>query len=125
MRSRRALLPAFFGGLLLSADARAKKKKKNKGEAVQTGVIGGTVFDSNRRSLPGAKVSVYEVSEPKKKRGQAICDRRGEFAVRLPAGEQFEYVVRVEAKRFATAERKSQVYIGERVNLNFVLDLEP
>jgi len=125
MLLRRDFLQACFGALLLSAKASSKKKKKGKGEAVQTGVIGGTVFDSNHRSLPGAKVSIYEISELKKKRGQAICDRRGEFAVRLPAGKQFEYVVRVEAKRFATAERKSQVYIGERVNLNFVLDREP
>ena len=111
--------------MLLCADARAKKKKKTKGEPIPTGVIGGTVFDANRRSLPGAKVSVYEVSKPKKKLGEAISDRRGEFAVRLPAGEQFEYVVRVAAKRFAAAERKSQVFIGERVNLNFLLDLKP
>jgi len=80
-------------------------------------VVAGSVFDSNGRSLPGAKVEVVSESDSKRKR-QALTDRRGEFAVRVPPGR---YAVSVSARGFQAQEKAVQVEEGEKSAMSFLL----
>lgn len=66
-------------------------------------VIFGTVFNEKGFSLPGAEVKVRRAGE-KRVRGEAISDRRGEFAVRVPRGAEYEVTVR--ARGFAEQTQK-------------------
>ena len=85
-------------------------------------LVAGTVFHKSGHSLYGAKVIVFNEAQPKKKL-RGVSDRRGEFVVRVPAGEA-HYVVQVSAKGFESAEKKVQIYGMEKVNVNFMLSPE-
>lgn len=61
-------------------------------------LIRGTVFDDRALSLPGAELRIRRTSE-KKFRWETYMNSRGEFAVRVPQGSQYELVV--QAKGFA------------------------
>lgn len=84
------------------------------------GVVAGSVFNENGRSLPGARVLVAPQGAPKKKR-QAATDGRGEFAVRVPAGP-VSYVVTVEANGFAAQSKTVQVFESEKTSVTFLLE---
>jgi hypothetical protein len=58
----------------------------------------GTVFTDKAYALPGAKIHVRRSSE-KKFRWETYTNSRGEFAVRVPQGDEYEIVVL--AKGFA------------------------
>ena len=121
--TRRALMLLPASASLLAA---AKKKDKGKKKSRQPlGLISGTVFDSNGRSLPGAKVIATTVADPKTKL-EAIASPRGEFNLRAPADADLskgvEYTVRAEAKGFEPAEKTVEVYQAQRTNVNLLLD---
>jgi hypothetical protein len=59
-------------------------------------LIFGTVWGPDARPVQGVKIKVRRAQE-KKARWEMYSDRRGEFAVRLPAGKQ-EYVVWADVK---------------------------
>ncbi len=59
-------------------------------------LIFGTVWGPDSRPVQGVKIKVRRAQE-KKARWEMYSDRRGEFAVRLPAGKQ-EYVVWADVK---------------------------
>ena len=102
----------LFAGL---ATAGAKKKRTTQPQAL----VAGTVFQKSGRLLPGAKVTVVD-EEGKLKRARGITDRRGEFAIRVPAGRA-RYRVTVEAKGFQSQEKTVEIYESEKVSVNFQL----
>ena len=117
-----------YGGLLLQfspwavivlavalVPAAYPKKKPRPSQAL----IAGTVFQSSGRSLPGAAVEVRNESNRKKKFG-ARTDRRGEFAIRVPAGKA-TFQVTAKAKGFGPEQKSVEVYADEKVTLNFIL----
>ena len=117
-------------GLILVAlstlPAAAKKKKdKGKNKKEPLGLISGTVFDADGRSLPGAKVTVTDPANPKVKL-EAFTSPRGEFNIRTPADPDLAtgraYAVHAEAKGFEPAEKSIEVYQAQRSSLNFMLD---
>ncbi len=63
-------------------------------------LIRGTVFDDRGLSLPGADLRIHREGE-KKARWETYSNSRGEFAIRVPPGSQYEVVVR--SKTFADA----------------------
>lgn len=63
-------------------------------------LIHGTVFDNKALSLPGAQLRLRRTSE-KKYRWNAYTNSRGEFAIRVPPGTNYE--VLVQSKGFADA----------------------
>ncbi len=69
--------------------------------------------------LPGAKVTVAD-EEGKPKRGHGITDRRGEFAILVPAGRA-RYRVTAQAKGFQSQEKTVEIYESEKVTVNFQL----
>jgi hypothetical protein len=119
--TRRAAI--FMGVFAVPAATAAKKDKSRKREPL--GVISGTVFDAEGRSLPGAKVLVHDAANPKV-RFEAFTNNRGEFSVRAPAEEDLstsrKYTIRAEAKGFEPGEKTVEVYQAQRTNANLLLD---
>ena len=99
-----------------TASGAPKKKRKPEPQAV----IAGTVFHKSGFSLRGVKVVVFDLARPKKKM-RAVTDGRGEFAIRVPAGEA-RYQVEAQAKGFASQQREVEIYGMERINVNLILD---
>ena len=56
-------------------------------------LIRGTVFTEKALSFPGAQLRIRKVGE-KKYRWESYTNSRGEFAVRVPQGSDYEMVVR-------------------------------
>ncbi len=106
---RRSLL--LLAGLPLCAQ---HKKKQQPGA-----VIFGTVFRESGLSLPGANVLVYNEASPKKKY-RAVTNYRGEYRVRVPAGEA-SYVVSGSARKFEKAQRTLKIYDMEQATANLIL----
>jgi hypothetical protein len=104
------LRPAIVSALclLLAASGMAAVEQSKKGK--QSFLIFGTVFTEKGFSLPGAEVLVRRTGE-KKVRGEAASDRRGEFAVRVEPG--YEYEVSVKARGFVEAK---QIVDGRTAN---------
>ena len=120
MTRRTAIWIAFAAVPALAA----KKKKKGK-DAEPLGVISGTVFDADGRSLPGSKVTITDAENPKV-RFESFTNNRGEFSVRTPADEDLatgrSYTIRAEAKGFEPGEKTVEVYQAQRTNANLLLD---
>lgn len=119
--TRRAVILLSCSGLPLAA---AKKRDKGKKKQEPLGLISGTVFDLDGRSLGGARVTVTGVDDPEV-RLEAIASPRGELNIRAPADEDLskgrKYIVRAEAKGFAAAEKTVEVYQAQRTNVNLLL----
>ncbi len=96
--------------------APERQGQKEKGGSPHRYLIFGTVFSHQGLSLPGAAIHVRRSGE-KKVAAEATSDRRGEFAVRVPQG--FEYQVTVTAKGFRDAVRKVDARAGDREDLVF------
>ena len=107
--TRRTLL------LLAALPLCARDKKRRQPEAV----IFGTVFQESGLSLPGANILVYNEASPKKKY-RAATNYRGEYRVRVPAGEA-TYVVAASARKFEKGRRTVKVYDLEQATANIVL----
>jgi hypothetical protein len=72
-------------------------------------LIRGTVFQPSGRAFPGLKLRIRRESE-KKFRWETFTNSRGEFAVRVPQGLQYELVVG--AKGFAEQARQIDARSG-------------
>jgi len=77
--------------------SRASSSSKGKKKPLPVFLISGTVFDEKALSFPDVKVRIRLTSE-KKYRWETYTNSRGEFAVRVPEGNQYE--VLVQAKKF-------------------------
>jgi len=90
------------GAPLLASPVPTAQTQKKKPPADDF-LIFGTLFKEQGFAFPGARIEVRRAGE-KKVRGRAISDRRGEFGIRVPRGAEYE--VRIEARGFATMNRK-------------------
>jgi hypothetical protein len=84
-------------------------------------LIRGTVFQPSGRAFPAVKLRIRRESE-KKFRWQTLTNSRGEFAVRVPQGLQYE--VAVAAKGFAEQTRQVDARSGISEE-NVAFRLEP
>ena len=101
-----------------AATPKADEKKDRK--KPEPFVLAGTVFTEGGFSLPGAEIRVRRAGE-KKVRGKARSDRRGEFGIRLPAGQEYE--VTIEANGYETQTRQFTAQLGTPGN--FVFRMQP
>jgi hypothetical protein len=71
-------------------------------------LIRGTVFTEKALSFPGAQLRIRKAGE-KKFRWESYTNSRGEFAVRVPQGSDYEMVVRARgyAEQMRTVDAKS------------------
>jgi hypothetical protein len=83
-------------------------------------LIRGTVFQSSGLAFPGITLRIRRESE-KKFRWQTVTNSRGEFAVRVPQGIQYE--VTAEMKGYAEQSRKIDASSGiSEENVTFRLE---
>jgi hypothetical protein len=82
-------------------------------------VIFTTVFTERGFALPGARVRVRRMDE-KKFRWEAVSDRRGEFAMRVP--QDSEYEMTVEAHGYKMQTRKVSASDGNRADLTIRME---
>ena len=75
-----------------------EKPQKQRYSHANDFLIIGTVFDPKGYAFPGAELRVRRTNE-KKYRWECYTNSRGEFAVRVPQGTDYEMVIR--AKGFA------------------------
>jgi carboxypeptidase family protein len=103
-----------------AADTSPSPASKRKKKPVPSFLIIGTVFDEKALSLPGAQVRVRPSGE-KKFRWETYTNSRGEFAVRVPPG--YEYEVLVNAKNYQDQSQRidSKVDVQQRLSIK----LEP
>jgi hypothetical protein len=111
-------------GLLLALAATicspcfAQEKKSAKDYAL----IYGTVWNAENRAIAGVPVKIQRVGD-KKAKWQQVSDRRGEFAQRVPPGEN-EYVVVADIKvpkGGTKPQTKVHVQNNERVDISLHL----
>jgi hypothetical protein len=82
--------------------APPSKPGKQKYSHANDYLIRGTVFTEKALSFPGAQLRIRKAGE-KKFRWESYTNSRGEFAVRVPPGSDYEMVVR--AKGYAEQTR--------------------
>ena len=87
-------------------------------------LIKGTVFTSDGRPVPGAKIAIVradlEPKQQKKSLKHAISDRLGEFAFRMDVGPA-KFHLTAEAQGFAKQEKDIEVAGDERADISVVL----
>lgn len=89
-------------------------------------LLKGSCFDQRGFSLSGVAIQVTlppgENGKKREKRWRMQSDRRGEFAVRLPAGEQ-TVTVTASKKGYRKAEKSVQFYADELQHI--VIQMKP
>jgi hypothetical protein len=102
------------------SSSSAKGSKQNYSHANDF-LIRGTVFTDKALSFPDVQLRIRRAGE-KKFRWEDRTNSRGEFAIRVPQGTQYEMVVR--AKGFAEQARTIDARNGSGEN-NVVFRMEP
>jgi hypothetical protein len=105
-----ALLLSFLG---LSASAQDKK---------DYALIYGTVWSADNHAIPGVPIQIQRVGD-KKPKWKLLSDRRGEFAQRVPTGDN-EYVVIADIKAPKGGRKpqtKVHIYRNERADISLHL----
>lgn len=102
----------WLGGATLFCTPAAAQQTS--GSHAHDFVIFATVFTDQGFALPGARVRVRRTDENKPK-WEATSDRRGEFAVRVPEGAEYE--MSIEAGGFKPEIRKIDAREEARADL--------
>ncbi|HVO57118.1 MAG TPA: carboxypeptidase-like regulatory domain-containing protein [Dongiaceae bacterium] len=93
------------------AAQESTSKQKSNGHANDF-LVRGTVFTQEGLALPGAELRIRRSTE-KKFRWTDYSNSRGDFAIRVKMGDDYEVVVR--AKGFADQTQAVNAHTGERV----------
>ena len=104
-----------------AAPAAAAQSNAKKYSHAQDFLIKGTVFSDKALAFPGVKVQVKRAGE-KKFRWETYSNSRGEFAVRVPQGADYELVVH--NKGFADQTRPIDAKTGDSQD-GIVFRMEP
>lgn len=125
------LLPGAFGKVqdpappqassTPAAATPASKPGKQKYSHANDFLIRGTVFTDKALSFPGVQLRLRKIGE-KKFRWESHTNSRGEFAVRVPQGSEYEMVV--SAKGFAEQKQGIDAKTGANEK-NLVFRMEP
>jgi hypothetical protein len=100
------------------APSDSSSSRKSKHTHADDLVIHGTVFNERGLAFPGVKLRIRR-SDQKKPHWETYSNFRGEFAVRVPKGPDYE--IAAESKGFA---RQSQAINGQSEE-NVVLHMQP
>jgi carboxypeptidase family protein len=103
-----------------SAPDAGSSSSKTRARLIPNFLIIGTVFNENAFSFPGVQVRVRRLGE-KKFRWEAYTDSRGEFAIRVPTG--FEYEVVIHVKKYT--DQMQNVNAKADVQQRLSIKLEP
>jgi hypothetical protein len=108
--------PPAASGQTSAAGANASGKSK----PIPSFLIIGTIFDERTFAFPGVQVSIRRSGE-KKFRWETYTNSRGEFAVRVPPGVEYEVVTHMKNYRDQTTSVDSKVEVQQRLSIK----LEP
>ena len=108
--------PATTGGSSSSVHAPAD----NKGRAIPSFLILGTVFNEKALSMPGVQVRIRRTDE-KKFRWETTTNSRGEFAVRVVPGYEYEVVTHAKKYKDQSQAVDAKVDVQQRLSIK----LEP
>ncbi len=103
------------------APAPTSELTKKKSSHANDFLIRGTVFNDKGLSFPGAQLRIRRASE-KKFRWETYTNSRGDFAVRVPQGADYEIVV--QSKNFPEQTRTVNAKTGAREE-SMVFRMEP
>jgi hypothetical protein len=97
------------GPATASTSSSSSSGKRGRGRPADFLIIG-TVFNDKAYAFPGAHIRARRTAE-KKFRWQTYTNSRGEFALRVPQGEEYEIVVNVKgfADQGGTVSAKSGI----------------
>ncbi len=112
------LLLGLASWLSPSTGAIPQKEKSSKEALEKEFLLFGTVFTGQGFALPGCELRVRRAGE-RKVRWEARSDRRGEFAIRVPVGN--EYDMSVLAKGYQEQTRRVDARTGAHKDLVFRL----
>jgi len=101
--------------------ATPAKPEKKKYSHSNDFLIRGTVFSDKALSFPGVQLRIRKAGE-KKFRWESYTNSRGEFAMRVPQGSDYEMVV--QAKGFAEQTRRIDAKTGANEQ-SIVFRMEP
>ena len=114
--NRRDLIVAAVAATLTSAGLAAQSPSPADPHAI----LFGTVFNDSHFVIEGARIVAYNQASPKKKY-RAVTNYRGEYRIRVPAGNG-TYVVSASAPKFARSERTVEVYGIDKSTANLILE---
>ncbi len=112
---RRACLVAALAALGAQSESALAQERPS-----EQALLFGTVFRGSYLALEGARVVAYNEARPKKKY-RAITNYRGEYRIRVPAGDA-TYVIAASAPKFVQSQRTVQVYGIEKSTANLILE---
>jgi hypothetical protein len=113
--------PATASGQTAQDDGASSKTKS---KPIPSFLIIGTVFNENAVSFPGVQVRV-RVSGEKKFKWQTYTNSRGEFAVRVPPGSQYEVVTHVKKYADQTQNVDAKVDVQQRLSIKLETQSQP
>jgi hypothetical protein len=117
LASQFILFPALFSALGAHASAPTTQHKPSPNDCI----FYATVFTNEGRLLEGAEIHVRPTGK-KKPDFEAWTDRRGEFAVRVSPGQ--DYDIEVKAEGFITQMRTANAQTGKQ-DMVFHMELKP
>jgi hypothetical protein len=103
-----------------SGQDTGSSSSKTKTRLIPSFLIIGTVFNENALSFPRVQIRIRRSGE-KKFRWETYTDSRGEFAVRVPPGFEYEVVTRVKKYADQTQHVDAKVEVQQRLSIK----LEP
>jgi hypothetical protein len=95
-----------------SQPATPEKPQKQKYSHADDFLIIGTIFDPKGYAFPGVELRIRRSNE-KKYRWDSYTDSRGEFAVRVPQGSDYEVVIHVKGFADQTRELNAKTGVSE------------
>jgi hypothetical protein len=99
-----------------SAPESGSSSSKTKTKLIPSFLIIGTIFDENALSFPGVHVRI-RVSGEKKFKWEAYTNSRGEFAVRVPPGFEYEVVTHVKKYADQTQNVDAKADVQQRLSI--------
>jgi Carboxypeptidase regulatory-like domain len=114
-------VPAVSSPQTGQSEGRAQAESVDKKKSTLGFLIIGTVFDERALSFPGVQVRIRRMDQ-KKFRWETYTNSRGEFAVRVPEG--FDYEVLVRAKHYQDQSKSVRTNAGD-IQQRLSIRLEP
>ncbi len=112
--------PLYLASGEQSESSSAKTTGDRKSKPIPSFLIIGTVFDEKALSLPGVQVRIRRAGE-KKFRWETYTNSRGEFAVRVPPGYEYEAVTHMKNYDDQTQGIDSRTEVQQRLSIRLKL----
>jgi hypothetical protein len=98
------------------APVAGSSSSKTKNKPIPSFLIIGTVFNENALSFPGVQVRIRR-SDEKKFKWETYTNSRGEFAVRVPPGHDYEVVTHIKKYEDQKQTVDSKVDVQQRLSI--------